>query len=91
MTANVSYALIYYSKDAPSDITRAEEIIPSRRWEAIREGSEDYEYLYQLQKTINDAKESRRKQKLPLRQARAGLAARLVNDVLTKTSDQGPI
>jgi len=26
-----------------------ESIVPSRRWEAWREGVEDYQYLYQLQ------------------------------------------
>lgn len=30
-----------------------ESIIPSRRWEAWREGVEDYQYLYELQQTIN--------------------------------------
>ncbi len=82
-----SYALIYYAKDAPSDITRAEEIIPSRRWEAVREGSEDFEYLYQLQKTINEAQNAG-VNKAPITRAEQTLKT-VVNDVLTKTSDQG--
>jgi len=31
----------------------AENIVPSRRWEAWREGVEDYQYLYELQQEIN--------------------------------------
>ncbi len=31
-------------------------IIPSRRWQAFREGVEDYQYLYELQKAINKVK-----------------------------------
>ncbi|MHC4555705.1 MAG: hypothetical protein ACYTFW_00035 [Planctomycetota bacterium] len=30
-----------------------ENIVPSRRWEAWREGVEDYQYLYELQQAIN--------------------------------------
>ena len=33
--------------------TRAENIVPSRRWQAWREGVEDYQYLYELQQEIN--------------------------------------
>ena len=31
-----------------------ENIVPSRRWEAWREGVEDYQYLYELQQEINE-------------------------------------
>ncbi len=31
----------------------AENIVPSRRWQAWREGVEDYQYLYELQQAIN--------------------------------------
>ena len=30
-----------------------ENIVPSRRWEAWREGVEDYQYLFEVQKAIN--------------------------------------
>ncbi len=33
-----------------------ENIVPSRRWEAWREGVEDYQYLYELQQAINKIK-----------------------------------
>jgi hypothetical protein len=33
-----------------------ENIVPSRRWQAWREGVEDYQYLYELQQAINKIK-----------------------------------
>ncbi len=30
-----------------------ENIVPSRRWQAWREGVEDYQYLYEVQKAID--------------------------------------
>jgi hypothetical protein len=34
----------------------SENIVSSRRWEAWREGVEDYQYLYELQQAINETK-----------------------------------
>ncbi|MHC4153417.1 MAG: hypothetical protein ACYST6_00605 [Planctomycetota bacterium] len=45
------YSVVYLSYNSPVD-TLGEEIIPSRRWQAWREGIEDYQYLYELQKRI---------------------------------------
>ena len=46
--------VVYGSKSSPvTGLT--ENIIPSRRWEAWREGVEDYQYLYELQQAINRA------------------------------------
>lgn len=42
------YAVIYTLKGAPPDISRTEPIIPSKRWEAWREGIEDYVWLHML-------------------------------------------
>jgi hypothetical protein len=39
--------------DAPPGLPKDELVIPSRRWEATREGIEDYCYLYMLQQAIN--------------------------------------
>ena len=50
------YGVVYYAKDAPDGVTRTEPIIPSRRWEAFREGTEDFEYLHRLQQTIAAAR-----------------------------------
>lgn len=47
-----SYSVIYGATNSPVK-THGEKIIPSRRWEAWREGVEDYEYLVQLQKAID--------------------------------------
>ena len=58
------YAVIYFAEDAPPGVSRGQAIIPSRRWEAWREGTEDYEYLYQLRKTIQQAREARVNQTL---------------------------
>jgi len=53
------YGVIYGAADSPVDVdTHGEKIIPSRRWEAWREGIEDYEYLLQLQKTIKEVRTS---------------------------------
>jgi hypothetical protein len=46
------YGVIYSSAGSPVP-TSGENIIPSRRWEAWREGVEDYQYLYELQHKIN--------------------------------------
>ena len=46
-----SYGVVYGSYNAPVD-TQGEIIVPSRRWLAWREGIEDYQYLYELQRII---------------------------------------
>ena len=47
--------VVYGAKASPVD-SRGENIIPSRRWEAWRDGVEDYQYLYELQQAINKIK-----------------------------------
>jgi hypothetical protein len=60
--------VVYGAKSSPiAGLT--ENIIPSRRWEAWREGVEDYQYLYELQLAINkirvkDAKTAEKVQKI---------------------------
>ena len=54
------YAAIYTLEGAPEDISREEAIIPSKRWEAWREGIEDYTYLYMLRELIERAPPSDR-------------------------------
>jgi hypothetical protein len=44
--------VVYGSRGSPVG-RLAENIVPSRRWEAWREGVEDYQYLYELQQEIN--------------------------------------
>ena len=58
------YAVIYTLTGAPEDVSRAEKIIPSKRWEAWREGVEDYTYLFMLRERIeaNRAKPQMRDQ-----------------------------
>jgi len=51
------YGVIYGANQSPVD-TQGEHIVPSRRWEAWREGIEDYEYLTQLRKVINQIRTS---------------------------------
>jgi len=43
--ANPDFAAIYTARNAPPGVARSEAIIPSKRWEAWREGIEDYELL----------------------------------------------
>lgn len=49
------YAVIYGAADSLVD-TQGERIIPSRRWEAWREGTEDYQYLHNLKEAIESTK-----------------------------------
>ncbi len=52
------YGVIYGANIQDRVDTLGESIVPSRRWQAWREGLEDYQYLYQLQKAINDLKKN---------------------------------
>gem|GEM_PF-2915060 len=52
------YGVVYQAKNAPPEVTRVEPIIPSRRWEAFREGAEDFEVLAQLQRALTAAREA---------------------------------
>ena len=47
--------VVYGAKASPVS-RNGENIIPSRRWEAWREGVEDYQYLFELQQAINKIK-----------------------------------
>lgn len=49
------YDVIYGQAGSPVD-TSGEKIIPSKRWEAWREGIEDYEYLVQLKRAIEEVR-----------------------------------
>ena len=49
--ANPDFAVIYTARNAPPGVARSEAIIPSKRWEAWREGIEDYE----LMRMVHDA------------------------------------
>ena len=44
---------VVYDKSGSSIPVYCENIIPSRRWEAWREGVEDYQYLFEVQKAID--------------------------------------
>ncbi len=55
------YGVIYGREGAPAELDLGDEpIIPSRRWEAWREGAEDYEYLVQLRHAIAAARRAGR-------------------------------
>ena len=47
--------VVYGTKASPV-AEFGENIVPSRRWEAWREGVEDYQYLFELQRAINKIK-----------------------------------
>ena len=47
------FSCVVYGSQASPIGELAENIVPSRRWEAWREGVEDYQYLYELQQAIN--------------------------------------
>ena len=50
------YSIIYDAATAPEHVTRKEAQIPSRRWEAWRDGVEDYAYLWALNQAVEKAK-----------------------------------
>lgn len=50
------WSVVYDGSDAPVDPV-GEPLIPSRRWEAWREGVEDYEYLHTLDSLIRRARD----------------------------------
>ncbi len=74
------FGVVYFAWNAPEGIPRGEPIIPSRRWEAWREGTEDYEYLHRLREAINTARKSGAREDL-LRQAERVLR-KCVQDVM---------
>ena len=41
--------------DCPPEVSKKEIVVTGKRWEAIREGVEDYAYLYLLKQAINKA------------------------------------
>jgi hypothetical protein len=47
-----SGGVVYDARHAPADVSRAEAVIPSRRWEAWREGVQDYTLLYLLRALV---------------------------------------
>lgn len=50
-----NWQLVYASNavDAPTGLPKGELVIPSRRWEATREGIEDYCYLWMLKQAVS--------------------------------------
>ena len=48
------YAVVYRAEDEnrPSGVSTREPVIPGKRWEATREGLEDYAYLHMLRQAI---------------------------------------
>ena len=51
------YAVVYDPNQeyAPPGVSKQELVIPGKRWEATREGVEDYAYLYMLRQAIKNA------------------------------------
>ena len=78
------WSVVYDSRDAPVD-GGGEVYIPSRRWEAWREGVEDYEYLHTLHGRI----EAARRRNLPVSMVEEAEAAlgQAVTDILTNRDE----
>ena len=51
-----NWGMVYVSDqaDCPAEVSRKELVVPSKRWEASREGVEDYAYLHLLKQAIQD-------------------------------------
>jgi len=80
------YGVVYGAQTSPLG-KLAENIVSSRRWEAWREGVEDYQYLYELQQATNKAKT---KEPQMARTARETLE-RQVNRVLNNPHDSSVV
>jgi hypothetical protein len=80
------FGVIYSSAGSPVP-TLGENIIPSRRWEAWREGVEDYQYLYELNKAI----ESVKGQNPEMAEEAGKLLETQVDFVLTEPYDEGAV
>ncbi|MDZ4199572.1 MAG: hypothetical protein U1E27_09835, partial [Kiritimatiellia bacterium] len=50
------FSIVYDAATAPPGVSRAEAQIPSRRWEAWRDGVEDYAYLWELRRRMEKAR-----------------------------------
>jgi len=70
-----NWAVVYLAdaKDAPAGLSPKELVVPSKRWEATREGVEDYCYLYMLRQAIAAA-EKRGAPRQVVAEARKALA-----------------
>ena len=77
----LTFRLGFGMNGAPPEVTRAEAIIPSRRWEAFREGTEDFEYLARLQQLIADAEDT------PARARAEAVLSEAVESVLAADDD----
>ena len=52
-----NWAVVYLTNaaDCPAEVSRQELVVPGKRWEATREGVEDYAYLHLLRAAISDS------------------------------------
>jgi len=53
--SRIDFSIIYDAANAPKGVNRTEAQIPSRRWEAWRDGIEDYALLYMLRQKATGA------------------------------------
>jgi len=52
-----NWGMVYLSDAAgcPAEVSKQENVLTSKRWEATREGVEDYAYLYMLREAVREA------------------------------------
>ncbi|MBD3293537.1 MAG: hypothetical protein GF393_11475 [Armatimonadia bacterium] len=74
------YGVIYTLTGAPEDVTRAETIIPGKRWEAWREGVEDWCWLHAFDRAAQDR---------PDADTQRAWLAEIVAEVLAASDDPG--
>jgi hypothetical protein len=53
---SANWGLVYRTDEVgcPPEVSKRELVVPGKRWEATREGVEDYAYLYLLKRAISD-------------------------------------
>lgn len=83
------YGLVYGPQGKPEGVDLSgEAIVPSRRWEAWREGVEDYEYLAQLRSAIAKARSEGR---YDAADRASAMLEGAVREVLQNPSDAGTV
>ncbi|MGD0552214.1 MAG: hypothetical protein ABSB25_06130 [Sedimentisphaerales bacterium] len=84
MNPELCYDVVYGAAGSPVD-TLGEKIIPSRRWQAWREGIEDYQYLYELQNKINTIKNTNPTKATEMQQTLDKQVDRVLNNTTNPT------
>jgi hypothetical protein len=88
-----SGGVVYDARHAPAGVSRAEAIIPSRRWEAWREGVQDYTLLYLCRALIDQRRAvgAPEAEVRPLAEALSAALTEVIAPILGEDCDPEPV